>query len=49
MKNLNITYEDEDFQKLKEARNRFPKCKSWEEFILMIAGVKGVEEVYGEQ
>jgi hypothetical protein len=43
MKNLNITFEDADFEKLKEIRKKvFPNSKSWEEFILVITGVKKI-------
>jgi hypothetical protein len=42
MKNLNITFEDEDFEKIKAVRRKLPHSKSWEEFILIITGVKKV-------
>jgi|PlaIllAssembly_1097288.scaffolds.fasta_scaffold00014_58 hypothetical protein len=50
MKNLNITYDDEDFQKLKAKRNEHPECKNWEEFILKVAGVNDTiqKDISGE-
>ena len=35
MKNLNITFEDKDFEKLEKLKNRMNR--TWESFILILA------------
>ena len=43
MKNLNITFEDKVFKKLKNAKEEAiitGLVKSWEEYILMLARIK---------
>lgn len=47
MKNLNITFEDNDFRKLnnmKEAWKITHRCTNWEDFILNVAKIADIDE-----